>query len=329
VAAPNVTCSRSDILAAAAAWPPITVTVSVLQSAASSITNAALVSGGGDITPGNNGGTDVVPVVSSADLAIVKTGPPNGIPGSNLAYTLVVTNNGPSDAAGVSVADPTPTNLAFVSASAPCAGGFPCLVGPLASGSSVTITATFSIPAGYTAPAPIVNTATVSSATPDPNLTNNTSSAPTSVAADLAVAKSVEAPIAPGSLATYRIVVTNNGPSVATNVVLTDPLPAGLTFYAVTTTQGTCATGATVVCAIGTLPAGGTATIRITVVLPAKLPQVRNTASVTSDQFDPDPTNNTSSADLFGVGDIPTLSELALILLGVALALAGLRALRR
>lgn len=328
VAAPNVSCSRSDFLPVASSWPPITVAVSVLQAAASSITNTALVGGGGDVTPGNNGGTDVAPVVSSADLSVVKTGPVNAIPGTNVAYSLVVANAGPSDAANVQVSDPTPANLSFVSASAPCAGGFPCALGPLASGASATITVTFAIPAGYTAPTPILNTASVSSATPDPNLANNTSIASTSVAADLAVVKTLASPATPGGTATFRLVVTNAGPSAATNVVVTDPLPAGLAYVSATATQGSCTSGQTVTCALGAVPVGGAATIWITVALPAQLLPVRNSASVTSDQFDPDTTNNSSSADLLGGSDVPTLSEWALILLGVALALAGARFLR-
>lgn len=329
VTAPNVSCSRADVLAAGSAWPPVTVTVNVLQSAAGSITNSASVGGGGDVTPGNNTGTDVVPVGASADLAIVKTGPANGIPGNNVVYSLVVTNNGPSDASAVVVSDPTPPNLTFVSNSGACATPFPCALGTIAVGASRTITATFGIPANYTAPSPIVNTATVSSATPDPNPANDTSSASTSVAADLAVVKTLASPATPGGTATFRLDVTNHGPSAATNVVVTDPLPAGLTVFSATATQGACTTGMTVTCALGTLQNGGTATIWITVNLPVRLQPVRNVASVTADQFDPVTTNNSSSADLLGGADVPTLSEWALILLGVALAAAGARFLRQ
>ena len=329
VTPPSVSCSRSDVLAAGSAWPPISVTVNVLQTAANSITNTASVGGGGDVTPGNDTGTDVVPVVSSADLAIVKTGPANGIPGTNVVYTLVVTNNGPSDASAVVVADPTPPNLTFASNSGACATPFPCALGTIPVGASRTITTTFAIPANYTAPSPIVNTATVSSATPDPNPANDASSASTSVAADLSIVKTLASPVTPGSQATFQLAVTNRGPSAATNVVVTDPLPAGLSVSSVSATQGSCTPGATVICALGTLPVGGTATIWITVNLPVRLQPVRNIASVTADQFDPVTTNNSSSADLLGGADVPTLSEWALIFLGIALALAGARFLRR
>ena len=53
------TCTRSDSLAAGAAYPAITLTVSVTTNAPATVTNLANVSGGGDAVPGNNGASDV------------------------------------------------------------------------------------------------------------------------------------------------------------------------------------------------------------------------------------------------------------------------------
>ncbi len=330
VAAPGISCTRGDALAAGAGWPAISVTVSVAQSAAASVVNTATVSGGGDVTPGNNAATDTVPIGSQADLAIAKTGPPNAIPGNNVVYTLLVTNNGPSDAQGVVANDPTPPNLTFVPAGGLCGAGFPCSLGTLASAASLTITATFAIPPGYTAPSPIVNSASVSASTPDPNPANNSSSASTSVAADLEVVKSIVPAVgpAPDSIA-FQIVVTNHGPSAATGVTLTDPLPAGLTFVSVTTTQGSCTGGATVVCSIGTLASGTSATVLVTAVQPLQSGGIPNTATVTANEFDPNTANNSSTAVTFQTSHIPTLSDWGLMALGAALAIAGAMALRR
>ncbi|MEO8585279.1 MAG: IPTL-CTERM sorting domain-containing protein [Acidobacteriota bacterium] len=330
VTAPSVSCSRADVLGAGAAWPAISVTVNVLQSAAASVTNTASVGGGGDVTPGNNGATDVVPVVSSADLAIVKTGPPNAIPGNNVVYTLLVTNNGPSDAASVVVSDPTPPSLTFVSNTGSCATPFPCALGAVPVGATRTITTTFAIPAGYTTPSPIVNTASVSSATPDPNPANDSSRATASVAADLSVVKTIEgAPIVVGQTFTYRIVVTNHGPSTATGIVLTDSLPASVTLSSLTTTQGSCSGTTTVTCALGTLLNGASATVLIHVLPASATASVANTATVAANEFDPDGTNNTSTADGSLLSSVPTLSEWALMALFFALALAGACTLRR
>src|SRR5262249_33706068 len=115
-------------------------------------------------------------------------------PGTNVTYTLTVTNNGPSDVAGAIITDQTPAGLTFVTNSCTPAT-FPCSLGPLAAGASRTITATFSVPPGFSQADPIMNTATVSGPTPptiDPDLGNNTSTAETAINApvmDLGVTK--------------------------------------------------------------------------------------------------------------------------------------------
>jgi uncharacterized repeat protein (TIGR01451 family) len=134
-------------------------------------------------------------VDASADVGVTKTGSASVAPGTNLAYTLTVTNAGPSDAAGVVLSDPPPTGLTFVSATVPCAGGFPCTLGTIAAGApATTVTVTFGVPSDYTAPDPIVNTASVSATTTDPLGTNNSASASTSVSpeADLGITDGAE-----------------------------------------------------------------------------------------------------------------------------------------
>ncbi len=44
----------------------------------------------------------------SADVQITKEGPATAVAGTNVVYTITVTNAGPSDATGVTLADPTP-----------------------------------------------------------------------------------------------------------------------------------------------------------------------------------------------------------------------------
>lgn len=77
----------------------------------------------------------------------------------------------------------------------------------------------------------LVNTAVVTSDTPDPNPDNNqaTERTPIDTAADLAVLKQVQpARVHPGETLTYTLQVTNAGPSAAQDVVLQDPLPAAI-----------------------------------------------------------------------------------------------------
>ena len=117
----------------------------------------------------------------TADVTVVKTGPPSTMSGQPITYTFTVVNNGPAPADNVVLTDPTPAGLTFVSATGACAA-FPCALGVLAAGETRTITATYDIAADAAAGSTIVNTATVTSTTADPGPGNNTSTATTLVA---------------------------------------------------------------------------------------------------------------------------------------------------
>jgi hypothetical protein len=90
-----------------------------------------------------------------------------------------VTNSGPATVENVTVSDPTPTGLTFVSNSGACTTVFPCALGALAAGQQRVITTTLTVPQGYAGPDPIRNVATVTSTTADPNTANNTAEAKT------------------------------------------------------------------------------------------------------------------------------------------------------
>jgi hypothetical protein len=81
----------------------------------------------------------------------------------------------------MSLDDPTPATLELLNISAPCADGFPCVLGDLEAGSAVALTVTFRVPEPYTGPNPLVNTATVTSEAPDPDPANNTATVQTLV----------------------------------------------------------------------------------------------------------------------------------------------------
>ena len=136
-------CDRSDPLAPGSAYPPVSVVVNVLESAPDTVVNTGITGGGGETNTSNNRDDDTVQITSSADVAIVKTVVPTTTPpGVNITYTLVVTNNGPSTAKDVTVADPLPAGITFVSV-APSACGLDgttvrCSLGDLVKGQSVT-----------------------------------------------------------------------------------------------------------------------------------------------------------------------------------------------
>jgi uncharacterized repeat protein (TIGR01451 family) len=154
----------------------MTFSATVSPSATGTLTNTATVAapaGVGDPVPGNNSSSDTDTVVIEADVAVTKTGPGVLTAPTNLTYRIVVTNNGPSNAVGVQLADVTPTGLTFVSNSGFCVGAFPCNLGAIPAGQTRTIDATYNLPEGYTGPDPVSNTATVTASTTDPNPANN------------------------------------------------------------------------------------------------------------------------------------------------------------
>jgi uncharacterized repeat protein (TIGR01451 family) len=111
--------------------------------------------------------------------------------------------------------------------------------------------------------------------------------------ADLAVTKSGPAFAQSGGTISYTITARNNGPAAATNVTVSDPLPAGETLVSAVPSQGSCVA---VTCNLGSIAAGGSATVTVTADVTAACGDTLvNTATIGGDQFDPDTTNNTSS----------------------------------
>lgn len=115
--------------------------------------------------------------------------------------------------------------------------------------------------------------------------------------ADLAIAKTVSRnPVMVANNFSFVLTATNNGPSPATGVVVTDSLPAGINFVSATTSQGSCSNNAGVVtCNVGNLAVRASATIMLTVSATAA-GSITNTASVKANEPDSISANNQASA---------------------------------
>jgi uncharacterized repeat protein (TIGR01451 family) len=112
---------------------------------------------------------------------------------------------------------------------------------------------------------------------------------------DLAVTKSVSPnPGQVGASLAYRVTVTNNGPATATNVTMSDTLPAGVTFGFAQTDQGICSGSGPVNCSLNSLAVGSSAIVTITVT-PNGTGLLTNTASATASETDHDGSNNTAT----------------------------------
>jgi uncharacterized repeat protein (TIGR01451 family) len=298
-----VTCSVGNLAVGASATFTINVTT---PATAGTITNTATVAGNeSDPNTANNtaSATTSVTAPTQADLSITKTGPVTATTSSPITYTVVAKNNGPVPATGVGVTDTLPAGVTFVSASSTqgtctnASGTVTCPVGNLAVGATVTITINVTAPVS---PGSITNTAVVAGNEFDPNTANNRASAATQIqgtgTADMSITKMGPGTAQVTSTMTYTLVATDNGPSPATGVVVTDPLPAGVTFLSASSTEGTCTNASgTVTCTVGSLAAGASATITIKVMAPTKPGAITNTATVKADQPDPNTANNTAS----------------------------------
>jgi uncharacterized repeat protein (TIGR01451 family) len=108
-----------------------------------------------------------------------------------------------------------------------------------------------------------------------------------------------------GGLITYTIGVTNAGPSSASNVAVSDPLPAGVVFDSATASQGSVTAsaagstgGQTITANLGSVASGQGATITIVVTAPSTVPTpptLTNTATVTATESDNNTKNNTAT----------------------------------
>jgi uncharacterized repeat protein (TIGR01451 family) len=142
--------------------------------------------------------TAVTLIGSATDLSVSKTGTAGPVAvGSNIAYNITFTNNGPRPAGGVVFTDLLPTGVTFVSLSllSNLGTALPapvCMTPPVGEGGTIScsmnllgipgtalinsITYILTAQVGPAAGETVVNTASISHQGPDPNTNNNSSS---------------------------------------------------------------------------------------------------------------------------------------------------------
>jgi len=187
--------TSNSVLAATELYDPNTGTWSLtgsLNTARDSHVAVLLPSGqvlvaGGLGTPISNqpllSSAELYSQVSGADLALALTDTPDPVlVKKTLTYTLTVGNIGPVAATGVTVTDPLPSAVTFISASPSqgnCTGTstVTCALGNLAKGASATVTLTVTPTTAGT----LSNSARVQGNEPDPDTANNTDTETTTV----------------------------------------------------------------------------------------------------------------------------------------------------
>jgi uncharacterized repeat protein (TIGR01451 family) len=302
----SVSCTLGTLPNGGSAW--VQIVAQVRSSAAGTITNQASVSASTtDNLSSNNTATQTTTVDTRADLSVTKTDnlDPVVAGASVFTYTITVSNAGPSDSANVSVADSLPSGVSYLAAT-PSAGSCSLVGGSVVVCSLGTVTAeasqTVRIRVVVNAPTTglLSNTVSATTNTTDSNSANNTDTEGTTVttSADVRITSMLDIPdpVAAGRILTYTITIGNSGPSTASGVTLTDAIPAGVSFRAVTATQGSCSGTTTVTCSLGTIHPGNTAQVVVSVnVLPSTTQNIQNTATVSANPPDPLGTNNSAS----------------------------------
>ncbi|TLZ53302.1 MAG: DUF11 domain-containing protein [Methanobacteriota archaeon] len=257
----------------------------------------------------------------TADLQATKICKPDNfaMAGSTITCNVIVDNFGPALPRNVSVEDTiltdvdpadytlgTPT-FRFVGVAAgpfPCTiteadVAFRCDIGTVPINGRAIITVTIVSNEG----GDFDNVATVFTNSTDPDHSNNQAvDAVTNLPVSdlsLSITDSVD-PVAPGDPLAYALVVTNFGPSTATNVVVSDNLPAEVRLLTVTGTGGgSCVAGTpgdpedATRCAFGTIDVGTSEAMTISVrVAVSAHDRIVNDAIAASDALDLDNSNN-------------------------------------
>lgn len=216
-----------------------TITGAITSSAGGTLTHTASAApplGIDDIVPANNTATDLDNLTPQSDIGISNTdGQAAALPGSPLTYTIVVTNAGPSDAASISITDAFPSAIENVLWSCTASGGSTCpangagalgAVVDLKAGGTAMFIATGTITASATGT--LTNIAMLSGLndlTPGNNSATDTTLLTAAVDLGLALTNQQTATV-PGLALTYTLVVSNTGPSPASNALITSSFPA-------------------------------------------------------------------------------------------------------
>jgi uncharacterized repeat protein (TIGR01451 family) len=223
-----------------------------------------------------------------------------------VTYTIILDNNGPSNATGVSVYDALPQGVTYVSSNAD-QGSYDAstgnwTVGNVDNGASTKLTITATVDSGTGALSIDNNAQIIYADQPDSNLSNNVATASITVnGADLEITNSLDN-ITPNEndTVTYTTTLDNNGPLDATGVIITDVLPAGVTYVSSTADEGSY-DASTGIWTVGNIANGANAnlTIKMTVNSGTSKQTITFTAGVKhSDQADGITGNNTSTTTI-------------------------------
>ncbi len=236
-------------------------------------------------------------------------------PGATVNYTLSYANTGNDQATALVLTDTLAANTSFVSASN--GGSYEAgsntvtwNLGDLAAGAAGTVTVTVTVASPLPDGTPLINSATANADNAQPvsaSVTVQVNSQPV-----LTLTKSVDQPTsAPGQTLNFTISYGNTGDDSAFDVVLVDPLPPGTTFVSASAGGSHDPATGTVTWTLGTLAAGASGSVTVSVQLPTPMPDgsvVVNNATVSAANGVP---ATAQASSLVGSSPVLTLAKTA------------------
>ena len=334
----TVTCDLASLPSGASAT--LTIQATVPPSTMGTLSSVVSVTGPEhDPDAANNTFTQELSVEAQADLSVASTlAPTSAVAGRELTYDFLVTNDGPSHATGAALTITLPSATDFISASAMpgiCVqlnGTVTCDLGSLASGSTAMATVRAAVPSS--AREPFSSTVSVRGNETDPDTGNNAATVQTGVRTetDLSLAASVSPDqVETGGNLIYAITITNDGPSDATGLTLTDTLPAGASIVSARAAGGVCSeSNGGLTCDLGSLASGGEVTATITL-RPEEQGTAANSISVSGREADPDAANNSATlrTTVTAAGSFPIGAIIAIVVGAAVIAGGALMYLQR
>ncbi|MEW6606471.1 MAG: right-handed parallel beta-helix repeat-containing protein [bacterium] len=174
------------------------------------------------------------------DIFLLKSAPQEEFAGQSINYLLIYGNLGNTEAEGVIIKDTLPQEVTYSNSTlipSDVTQGTPTTltwnIGQIGPYSTYTFTLYGTISAGIFASTTLTNYATITTTSTETTLTNNYASATTHIGTptiDLVIKKYARASVNAGDEFIYQIVYDNYGQEEATGVVITDYLPAGVTY---------------------------------------------------------------------------------------------------
>ncbi|WP_221584777.1 invasin domain 3-containing protein [Microbacterium sp. G2-8] len=294
-----VSCAVGSL--APGATVTVTVTVTLAADAAAAVQNTAMVTTStSDANDADNASSTSFEPTIIADLAATKSASASTVTaGDEFTYTVGVENLGPSAAQNAVLTDTVPEGMTVQDVVAPAdaacsfdAEAVRCDWEALQPGETASIDILVLVapdaPAGE-----LINSASVASPADDADTANNSGSATVVVeqSADIGVEKTATPnPGVPGTEQSFTITVTNDGPSTARGVTVSDVLPSEL--RDVTADDSCMITGLVGTCALGDLAPGASAAVTVTgTIAPDATGSIANTANVASGTPDPNGDN--------------------------------------